>query len=172
MRSTAPLFFVFCLLFLTGCPEVPPNSPLTLGGDARLVGTWEGTTVILGHTVDSHVTYDSSGNYRTFNYVQTDGSSYSSAGRWYTDQDKGWYDNVRTSGSINNADTVGIFRGLYEANGDTLEEWNNPIDMDRPSSTSSAGTYIQYTRVQTKEAINYSDYPHKRGLADELLLNK
>ena len=143
------LLIVACSVFavtLIGCPT---TSELTLAGDPELVGTWEGTNEVIGHIAVSHVTFGADGSYFALSIVDNL-VTISSGGKWYADPEKGWFDQKREWRNPYDAQSIGTFKALYEINGNTLEMWNDPIDMPRPASRAVAGVHATYTRQLNK----------------------
>lgn len=149
-----------------GCPV---NSLLPLAGDARWVGTWEGNNVLLGYHVFTRDTYDGNGNYFGYMKVKEDGSEMTYGGTWYADPQKGYYDRVRTWTYPRKPDWLGTFRGLYEIRGDTMETWNNPLNMERPLTRESAYTHLVEKRVTSKQlAVDFGE-TETLGVVQEIL---
>lgn len=161
------LLIVACSVFavtLMGCPAL---SGLTLGGDPELVGTWEGTTEFLGHTIIAQVTYVSNGSYVGAMTVLTDHSTASMGGKWYADPDKGWLDVKREWTNPEMDNSLGTQKSLYEVSGDTIDLWGNPLNMPRPESRELAGNHFVYTRKRNKDvSMPANEVP---GLCQELL---
>lgn len=144
------LLIVACSIFAVTLIGCPPTSELTLGGDPELVGTWEGTNEWMGHTVVSRNTYGADGSYRGVLTVLTDNSMLAHGGKWYADPQKGWLDVKREWSNPHVADGLGTFKSLYEINGNTLEAWNDPVNMPRPASRTVANVHATYTRQLNK----------------------
>ena len=144
------LLIVACSIFAVTLIGCPPTSGLKLGGDPELVGTWEGTAEIMGYTVNFRVTYGSDGSYYSAALVPADNSGWSAGGKWYADPQKGWLDEKREWIYPPNNDALGTFKSLYEINGNTLEAWNDPVNMPRPASRTVANVHATYTRQLNK----------------------
>lgn len=144
------LLIVACSVFAVTLMGCPPTSELKLGGDPELVGTWEGTNEFLGHTIVSHITYGTDGSYYSLMTLLTDNSTASFGGKWYADPQKGWLDVKREWSTPHMEESLGTFKDLYEINGNTLEIWNDPVNMPRPASRAVAGVHATYTRKLNK----------------------
>jgi hypothetical protein len=140
-----PVLFV---VVFAGCP--PGTGGMVLGGDAQLVGTWEGTSTIQGVQFRRQLTFDGSGNYVSIVTAVQDNSSLSTGGKWYVNPGNGCIDIVRQWIVPDIEGATGTVKAFYEVNGGVVEFWNNPINMDRPVTRESAAVHEILSRKTNK----------------------
>ncbi len=144
--------FVLLTLCLGGCPQQMAMSSLPLGGDSRLVGSWETTVEIAGYTAYMRSALNDDGSYLGVMVIEETGESATMRGYWYADPQTGRYDSIRTWTSLNDPSLIGTIRGYYQIDGNTLYVWANTLNAPRPASRETAAISNTYTRVENTKA--------------------